>query len=60
MLDPDKLYLMSVIGSGAFGQVHKAIWKGSVVAAKIVVLSGNAKVVDNELNAYRLVVVSGM
>ena len=53
ILDPNKLQLLENIGSGAFGQVYKAIYKGTVVAAKIVVLAGNNKLVDNELNAYK-------
>ena len=50
---PNALKLLSVVGSGAFGQVHKAIWRGSVVAAKVIVSAGNNKVVNNELNAYK-------
>ncbi len=53
--DPEKLHLLAVIGNGAFGVIHKAIWKGSIVAAKVIMLAGNAKIVDNELNSYRLV-----
>lgn len=51
--DTDKLHLLTVVGSGSFGQVYKAIYKGCIVAAKVVVLVGNTKVVDNELNAFR-------
>ena len=51
--DVEKLHLLTTVGSGAFGQVYKAIYKGCIVAAKVVMLVGNAKVVDNELNAFR-------
>lgn len=53
-LDPDSL---SLIGSGAFGQVHKAVWRGIVVAEKVIplVAGQNSKVIDNELNAYKYV-----
>ena len=46
---------MHVIGSRAFGQVHKAVWRGTVVAAKVVLVSGsgNSKIVNNELDAYK-------
>ena len=44
---------LSVVGTGGFGQVYKAIWRGCVVAAKVVLTAGNSKVVDNELNAYK-------
>ena len=43
--------LIELVGGGAFGQVYKAVWRGSVVAAKV--LHGNMKVIENELNVYR-------
>lgn len=30
------LKLVQVIGEGTFGVVHKAIWRGTVVAAKVI------------------------
>ena len=50
--DPEKLLLLTLVGSGAFGQVYKAVWRGVIVAAKIVV-AGNTKIIDNELGAYK-------
>jgi serine/threonine protein kinase len=41
------------IGRGGFGCVSKAIWRGSIVAAKEVPTAGNAKVLENELAVYR-------
>lgn len=52
-LDPMKVHLLNMVGSGAFGQVYKAVWRGTVVAAKVLNVTGNAKVVDNELKVYR-------
>lgn len=31
----DSLHLMKVIGRGTYGIVHQAIWRGSIVAAKV-------------------------
>lgn len=41
--------LMHLIGGGAFGQVYKAAWRGSIVAAKVMNIptTGNMKVVQN-------------
>ena len=30
------LKLVGVIGEGTFGVVHKAIWRGTIVAAKVI------------------------
>jgi hypothetical protein len=51
--DPESLHLLHLIGTGAYGQVHKAAWRGTVVAAKTIMLAGNTKIIDNELNVYR-------
>jgi predicted unusual protein kinase regulating ubiquinone biosynthesis (AarF/ABC1/UbiB family) len=42
-----------LVGSGAFGQVFKAVWKGTIVAAKVILAAGNNKVIDNELKVYQ-------
>lgn len=34
--DPMKLHLLELVGEGAFGVVHKACWRGCIVAAKVV------------------------
>ena len=47
--------LLEVIGHGTYGQVHKAVWRGKIVAAKVIpVLSINQKIIDNELSVLRL------
>ncbi len=51
-LDLDKLILIDLIGCGSFGRVHKAVWCGSIVAAKVVPILGNEKSLKNELNVY--------
>ena len=35
-LDPQALLLLDAIGSGAFGTVHRACWRGTIVAAKVI------------------------
>lgn len=52
-LGSESLTILSSIGSGAFGQVFKAVWRGMIVAAKIILTAGNDKVVNNELNVYQ-------
>lgn len=42
-----------MIGRGSFGVVHKAVWRGIIVAAKVLPMIGNQKSVDNELAIYR-------
>ncbi len=32
---------MQVIGQGSFGVVHRAIWRGMVVAAKVIPMVGS-------------------
>ena len=34
----DELELMELLGEGAFGRVHRGLWRGSVVAVKTMVL----------------------
>lgn len=34
--DPKKLVLLDVVGSGSFGTVHRACWRGIVIAAKVI------------------------
>ena len=44
-----KLHLIEVVGEGAFGVVHKACWRGCVVAAKVVPIDTSvcSKEMDN-------------
>lgn len=50
-LDLSNIQFLELVGSGAFGQVFKAVWRGTLVAAKVVL--GNGKVVQNELSVYK-------
>ena len=36
--DPKKLTLLNIIGSGTVGTVHRACWRGIIVAAKLIPL----------------------
>ena len=55
LIEPEIIQVLCLIGTGAFGQVHKAVWRGTVVAAKVVHTAGpgNEKVVENELRVYQ-------
>jgi len=37
--DFDDLKLLSIIGQGSFGTVHRALWRGMMVAAKVIPVS---------------------
>ena len=49
----DELRMIEEIGQGAFGRVYKAVWRGSVVAAKVIPIAGNKRILDNEMSVYR-------
>lgn len=36
ILVPNKLRLLNLVGQGSFGMVHRAVWRGVVVAAKVI------------------------
>jgi len=48
-----ELQLLEEIGNGAFGRVHRAVWRSTVVAAKEIPAAGNSKVLSNELSVFR-------
>ena len=48
-----ELHIIDEIGRGGFGCVSKAVWRGTIVAAKEVPTAGNAKILENELAVYR-------
>ena len=41
--EPSKIRLMNVIGSGTFGVVYRATWRGSIVAAKVLNIPSTAR-----------------
>lgn len=43
-----ELHILGEVGQGAFGHVYKAIWRGTIVAAKEIQTARNKKVLDNE------------
>lgn len=45
------LRLISIIGQGSFGIVHKAMWRGSLVAAKVIQIpEGRTRAVTREID----------
>ena len=52
-VDVNDVKLLGSIGSGAYGTVYKAVWRGSIVAAKLMDTRGNENVFKNELNIYK-------
>ena len=48
-----ELHSIEEIGQGAFGRVSKAVWRGLIVAAKEIPVSGNSRILQNELSVYR-------
>ena len=44
-----KLRLLEVVGEGAFGIVHKACWRGCIVAAKVVPWPTEASICSKEI-----------
>ena len=49
---------MDIIGAGSFGQVHKAVWKGTLVAAKVIQVPATlSRVWKNEIAAYRFAIL---
>lgn len=50
--DPKSLQLLDVIGQGGFGTVYKALWMGTIVAAKLVPLQIDATTTEAEILKY--------
>jgi hypothetical protein len=50
-IDFNEIKLFEVIGGGGFGQVHRAVWKGTPVAVKILTGSAQSKGVLQEFAA---------
>ena len=51
--DFDDLKLLSVIGQGSFGTVHRALWRGMLVAAKIIPVCENQDKIQKEIELCR-------
>ena len=53
--DPCNLSLLEIIGRGTYGVIHKAVWRGSIVAAKQITtpFSGIEDGIIKEIKAYQ-------
>ena len=53
--DPCNLRLLEIIGRGTYGVVHKAVWRGSIVAAKQITtpFSGIEDGIIKEIKAFQ-------
>ena len=52
-LDITKVKLLSSIGQGSFGTVYRAIWRGSLVAAKVIQMGEESRHVIDEVKKCR-------
>lgn len=46
-----KLQMLQVIGQGTYGTVYKAVWRGTMVAVKVI--PGSFGVIQREIEAIR-------
>ena len=47
-----KLHLLEVIGQGGYGTVYKALWKGTIVAAKVLVTDNSTSCKEADILKY--------
>eukprot|EP00057_Strongylocentrotus_purpuratus_P033855 XP_793033.2 PREDICTED: probable serine/threonine-protein kinase DDB_G0278665 [Strongylocentrotus purpuratus] len=53
-ISPDELNLGETVGRGAFGEVKKAVWRGTTVAVKIISTAGSKKdEVEKEVSIHK-------
>ena len=52
VIDSNTVRLLDMVGQGSFGAVHKAVWRGCLVAAKIIQTQEKKKIKD-EVEKYR-------
>ncbi len=50
---PSDVLFLDLVGCGSFGNVYKAVWRGTIVAAKVIPFAENKKSLQNELDIYR-------
>ena len=51
----DDTILLAIIGQGSFGTVHRAMWRGLLVAAKVIPMTEDKSKVQKEIELCQLV-----
>ena len=53
VLDMTRVRLVNIIGRGSFGTVYRAVWRGSLVATKVIQMGEECRHVIDEVEKCR-------